>query len=54
MKNKGKLLKKRILSFLLAAAMLYGILPANAIVANATSTSAAGKFNRFYFRFFLA
>ena len=39
MKNKGKLLKKTILSFLLAAAMLCGIIPENATVANAASTS---------------
>lgn len=39
MKNKSKMLKKRILSFLLAVAMLCGIIPANATVANAASTS---------------
>lgn len=39
MKNKSKMLKKRVLSFLLAVAMLCGIIPANATVANAASTS---------------
>lgn len=39
MKNKSKMLKKRILSFLLAVAMLCGIIPANATVASAASTS---------------
>ena len=39
MKNKGKLLKKRILSFLLAATMLCGVIPANATVASAASAS---------------
>lgn len=39
MKNKSKMLKKRILSFLLAAAMLCGIIPANATVASAATTS---------------
>ncbi len=39
MKNKGKLLKQRILSFLLAATMLCGVLPVNATVASAASAS---------------
>ncbi len=39
MKNKGKLLKKRILSFLLAVTMLCGVIPANATVASAASAS---------------
>lgn len=39
MKNKGKVLKKRILSFLLVATMLCGVIPANATVANAASAS---------------
>ena len=39
MKNKSKMLKKRILSFLLAVAMLCGIIPANATVASAASTT---------------
>ncbi len=39
MKNKTKILTKRILSFLLAAVMFCGIIPANVTVASAATTS---------------